>query len=128
MTKQLPELPERNINDVSVKIVHEKKTNSNRYIDFIDGNERESLVNGLNEYIGKKMYNTSFGYLIPVIAANAIAMNILIVDRNGCSYEVLCINCIICDRRMPAPCIMVYKNGEHYAAIVPFTPKNVSCS
>ena len=45
------------------------------YILHIDDNSRLKLFTYLNLYINNKVYETSFGDLIPLIVANAIKMN-----------------------------------------------------
>ena len=49
--------------DVSVilkQLSDETMHNSNRYVDFIDGNGRGSLLQGLNEYVNNRRYDTSW--------------------------------------------------------------------
>ena len=82
--------------DVSVilkQLSDEKVHNYNRYVDFIDGNGRGSLLQGLNEYINNRRYDTSFGDLVPIIVANALSVNLLIIENNGSQFEVQLIDC-----------------------------------
>ena len=44
-----------------------KLNNSDRYVDFIDGNGRGYLLQGLNKYVNNRRYDTSFGDLVPII-------------------------------------------------------------
>ena len=69
-------------------LLDETVHNADRYIDFIDGNGRESLLHGLNEYIHDRRYDTSFGDLVPIILANALSVNFLIIQNNGSHPEV----------------------------------------
>ena len=50
--------------------------NSDRYVDFIDGNGRGSLLQGVNEYVNNRRYDTYFGDLVPIIIANALSVNL----------------------------------------------------
>ena len=64
-------------------------------VDFIDGNGRGSLLQGLNEYVNNSRYETSFGDLVPSITANALSVNLLIIENNGNQFEVQLIDCYI---------------------------------
>ena len=67
--------------------------NSDRYVDFIDGTGYGSLLQGLNEYANNRRYDTSFGDLVPTIIANALSVNLLIIENNGSQFEVQLIEC-----------------------------------
>ena len=43
----------------------------------------EKLKNGLSQYVLHSNYNTSFGDLVPVIVANAIHLNVIILMKSG---------------------------------------------
>ena len=79
------------ISDVMKQLTDETVRNSYRYIDFIDGNGRVALLNVLSEYINDKIYDTSFGDLVPVILTNALSVNLLIVEKNGVNYDAHCL-------------------------------------
>ena len=57
-------------------------------VTIYDVNGRVDLLNGLSEYINDKIYDTSFGDLVPVILTNALSVNLLIVEKNGVNYDV----------------------------------------
>ena len=38
-------------------------------------------------------YDTSFGDLVPIIIANALSVNLLIIENNGSQFEVQLIEC-----------------------------------
>ena len=62
-----------------MKTVH----HSDRYVDFIDGNGLDSMLQGLNEYVNNRRYVTSFGDLVQIIIANVLSVNLLIIENNG---------------------------------------------
>ena len=59
-------------------------------------------------------YNTSFGDLAPVIVANAIHLNVIILMKSGMNFTVhgICID-------QSVNSVLVVKRGEHCDAIVP---------
>ena len=101
---------------LSEKIRNEIMFNSERYINFIDAEDGlAALTDGMNEYISHKRYDTSFGDLVPVVIANAIHVDLVIVGNN---YQVVKLKCRcgigICPRTL-----ISYKTGNHYDSIVP---------
>ena len=74
----------------------------------------EKLKNGLSQYVPHSNYNTSFGDFVPVIVANAIHLNVIILMKSGMNFTVhgICIN-------QSVNSVLVVKSSEHYDAIVP---------
>ena len=99
------------------QLTDETVRNSYRYIDFIDGNGRVALLNGLSEYINDKIYDTSFGDLVPVILTNALSVNLLIVENNGVNYDVHFLKCNYPKVHHPNT-LIIYKIGSHYDSII----------
>ena len=109
------------LDDVSVilkQLSDETMHNSNRYVDFIDGNGRGSLLQGLNEYVNNRRYDTSFGDLVPIIIANALSVSLLIIENNGSQFEVQLLECQYSKTDHPHV-LMFLKTGLHYDSIVP---------
>ena len=54
----------------------------------------EKLKNGLSQYVLHSNDNTSFGDLVPVIVANAIHLNVIILMKSGMNFTVhgICIH------------------------------------
>ena len=81
-------------------------------------NGRGSLLQGLNEYVNNKRYDTSFGDLIPIIIANALSVNLLIIENNGSQFKVKLIECQ--HSKIDHPHVSMFlKTGLHYDSIVP---------
>ena len=61
------------------------------YILHIDVNSRLKLFAYLNRYINNKVYDTSFVDLVPLIVANAIKMNSVIIDitNDECKCHII---------------------------------------
>ena len=75
-------------------IIDEISTKSSDYINFMDGSVY-ALYKGLDAYVYGKVYNTSFGDLVPQIIANAMNVNIIIVNGTRSRwYTMLCVPCI----------------------------------
>ena len=107
--------------DVSVILKYlsdETVHNSDRYVDFIDGTGHGSLLQGLNEYVNDRRYDTSFGGLVPTNIANALSVNLLIIENNGSQFEVKLIECQYSKIDHPHV-LMFFKTGLHYDSIVP---------
>ena len=113
------------IYDVMKQLTDETVRNSYRYIDFIDGNDRVALLNGLSEYINDKIYDTSFGDLVPVILTNALSVNLLIVENNGVNYDVHFLKCNYPKADHPNT-LIIYKIGSHYDSIISII-KSIAC-
>ena len=60
-------------------IINEISSKTCDYICFMAGS-LHTLYKGLYGYVNEKVYNTSFGDLVPQIIANAININIIIVS------------------------------------------------
>ena len=53
-------------------------------MNFIDAEDRVmAITNCLHDYIVHQKYDTAFGDLVPIIIANALSVNLLIITR-GC--------------------------------------------
>ena len=93
--------------------------NADRYVDYIDGNGLVSLMDGLNGYILDKIYNSSFGDLVPIIIANAIRIDIWILIEDGNNITTELIKCTNNTDQNKTRTVMLHKKGEHYNAIIP---------
>ena len=68
----------------------------------------------LNNFVLHSNYNTSFGDLVPVIVANTIHLNVIILMKSGINFTVhgICIH-------QSDSSVLVVKSGERYDDIVP---------
>ena len=80
------------------------------------------LLSEMKSYIDQRIYDTPFGDAVPMILANAIKMNIIVLiaeypgfDCHIIEYET---NVTVCIENS----IFVYKTEDHYDAIVPIPP------
>ena len=107
------------INVLSAKLETETLVNSDMYMNFINAEDRAmALANGLNDYIVHKKYDTAFGDLVPIIIANALSVNLLIITQHvGVHHNEM----LLCshNREAHTRTLMLYKTDTHYDAIVP---------
>ena len=111
---------------LSAKLSNETMANSHEYINYIefinydDGTGIPSLRHHVLEYVQHKNYNNLYGDIVPVIVANALKLNILIVEETGNTYKLHLvkprhdIGSSILHRTL-----ILHKNDAHYDAIVP---------
>ena len=87
---------------------------------IVYGDGLKSLYSGANNYIANnyiahKLYNTSYGDIVPYSMSNAIHVNFVIVIYLVDSCRVQLVECMANNR----PTIILLKSGEHYDAITP---------
>ena len=72
------------------------------------------------EYVQHKNYNNLYGDIVPVIVANALMLNILIVEQTGNTYKLH----LVKPRHdigssLLRRTLIIHKRDDHYNAIVP---------
>ena len=103
-----------NVDMLSKKLKNETLMNEKLYGDYIDGGI-QALRNGVTDYLCHKLYDTSYGDIIPNIMSNAIMTNLLLIIEHEGSHSLQLIKCIDEYRHT----LLLYKRGEHYDAIIP---------
>ena len=73
----------------------------------------------MEKYIKYKIYNSKYGDMVPLIAATALSINVFIISKQGDGHDVFHVKPMSSDDYTKAS-ILLYKNGEHYDAIIPF--------
>ena len=97
------------------RLQNETYINSYRYVDYIDGDGLNSLRIGAKNYVTHKLYDTSYGDIVPYIMSNAIFVNFVIIIQSDNSYRVQLVECVCSN----CPTLILFKNGAHYDAIAP---------
>ena len=110
----IPDYFGANVDMLSKKLKNETLKNAKLYGDNIDGGI-QSLRNGVTDYLCHKLYDTSYGDIIPNIMSNAILTNLLLIIEHEGSHSLQLIKCIDEYRHT----LLLYKRGEHYDAIIP---------
>ena len=96
-------------------IIKEVVNNLDTYTPFINL-DNVSLLKQLHLYIFKKIYNTDFGDLVPLVTANAIEVNITILNCDiTLPNETACTEIIARENgNSLGKCVYLMKSGEHY--------------
>ena len=111
--------PASNVTMLLEKLRIETIKNAHKYINYIDGSGTPALLDGLDKYIYNKVYDSSYGDLVPIIMANALLIDIIIVidDNNIITTEFT--NCTGGEIKNDTRTLMLHKKGNYYNAIVP---------
>ena len=99
------------ISELIQGIIDETSTKSDFYKDFMKGSLYD-LYRGLNAYVNYKVYDTSFGDLVPHIISNAIHVNITIVS--GTQNQGYATHLVPCTASETQHDIVIWKAGKHY--------------
>ena len=117
--KQCPSRARFSVNDLLDAITRETVNNACKYLPGIEAMDKHILHNQLHKYRYEKLYNSSFGDLVPLVIANVHNVNLLIVESCG--------NGLICNE-VKSECnnndtvnVILYRHMEHYDAVVPRT-------
>ena len=86
-----PDLPCLSYDHVLTMITNEINLNSETYSSLLHDHANSKVNEMINEYINNKNYDEHFGDLVPIITANAINNDLVIIKKhkNGLSYEYI---------------------------------------
>ena len=101
----------------------EVSSNVIKYVGFRNDNSSLNLFSEMKSYVKWKVYDTLFGDAVPLILANVLQMNIIIIKAENSTFD-----CYIVEYKANIAShiensIFVYKVGEHYNAMVPLAPR-----
>ena len=95
----------------------ETTTHIEYYSQFLLESARDKLVEYMNSYIYDKLYNTPYGDLVPLVLANALNINIVIIYEG---IQGLAARAIYSDSGDEAAGeILIFKSPDHYDGIIP---------
>ncbi len=115
-SKQLPQLPSINYEQIKYTIFIETVDNADQYLPFFLTTSRVSLFTGLRSYLINKHYNQPFGDIVPLLLANAFNGNINIFNEaQDDSYEV---NTVIPWNNTNVS-VDIHRYGDHYNGLIP---------
>ena len=97
--------------------------NLDNYLAFLS-QSASKLFSDLSRYIIHKNYNTAFGDLIPLILANFLNLNLIIIEQtdNGC-FRKITVN----SSTPSLSAILVHKFKDHYNGISLNSPDRIRC-
>ena len=84
-----------------------------RYLPFVIGASLENLMRGVKNYVTRKHYNTSFGDLVPVIAARALKIGLIVLKNVQSVYNIHVI-----EHHSKNGKVFVVKMGDHHDTVV----------
>ena len=100
-------------------IAGETRRNILSYAAFNIDQTQKRLLDEMEKCIKYKIYNSKYGDMVPLIAATALSINIFIISKQGDGHDVFHVKPMSSDNHTKAS-ILLYKNGKHYDAIIPF--------
>ena len=114
---QLPSSYGTDIERIKVLMQDELQTNMKEYIPFTVCMSCDDLTNELYNYIKYKKFNTTFGDLAPSIIANALKVDILIIEENK-TQKTTNITDVVCNGKSNSNRVLLHKQGMHYNGII----------
>ena len=79
-------------------------------------------MQGLYNYIEREMYDSTYGDMVPDVTANALDVNIIIVEKHGYDYICYCTG-ENADMSTQLP-LLVFKSGKHYDGLIHVNSSN----
>ena len=90
----------------------EANANYALYRQFLETDDNNNFAISLGSYINNKIYNNSFGDILPLIVSNALKINLTIYDqRERNTLEKIDIHCT---QDNPQTTIILHRHGDHY--------------
>ena len=83
------------------------------YLPFVIGASIDNLMRGFKNYVTRKQYNTSSGDLVPVIAARALKICLIVLKNIQSVY-----NLNVIEHHSDEDKFFLVKTGDHYDAVV----------
>ena len=100
------------LHDIEVEV----ENNAFRYLPAIEGFSHDLLKQQMKAYLIYKVYNSSFGDVVPLTIANILKVDVIVIYNTGNTYD--------CHRlsyegsyKDQGKAVFIYKSGEHYDGI-----------
>ena len=110
---------------IKSRIFVETVTHVSYYSNFLEPVSKLKLLENLKFYLLFKKYNNRFDDCLPLIIANAFHINIELYDQQ-CSNNLFIKHCITPNFCRANSTLLLFRCGDHFNAIVPSSPPNVS--
>ena len=99
------------------KLKHEFMHNITEYLPYTDEYPAKNLYRGMMDYVNKKLYDSSFGDLVPIVMSNALKLFIIIVECEASSGNLRIIP--VGEKfKCYGDCVLIFKNGHHYDGLI----------
>ena len=94
-----------------------------KYVAFRTDSSSVNLLAEMKSYVEQRVYDTLFGDALPLMLANALKMNIIVIIAENSEFYCRVIECesnvTVCIENS----IFVYKMNDHYDTIIPIPPE-----
>ena len=97
------------------KMHSELATFPNVYTGFTEGKDIGEMMNAFDDYALHKKYDTYLGDTVPLLCANALGINIIVLNDSRKDR----LSKIIFTKKSSNVCVFVYKRGDHYDGLIP---------
>lgn len=113
--------PPISINSLKNSILSEATSQQNMYKAFLDDQYQESFLCHLKEYLFNKRYNTWFGDCVPLITANALRVDVTILNERDELPSGMCrLDTLEYFNSSPSETpIIIHRRGNHFNGVVP---------
>ena len=115
-THQLQNHPMITLSSIKASLTYEIHDNSVRYLPFVENNSVGALGRGMQAFLVDRHYDQSFGDLVPMILANALGLQINIIDErdDGSLNEM-----VMSPEGGLIQCIHIHRRDEHFNGLIP---------
>ena len=103
------------LNEIVRLMYHETMSNLDMYTDFLINGTSTDLIYYMCLYLYDKVYDTPYGDMVPLVLANALGLNLIIISKSTMGYDIRQVCCGVLDGSNN--CLLVYKSSDHYDGI-----------
>ena len=107
--------------ELLAKIEKETIENVTLYAGFLVDEQKPRLLDDMHRYLRDKIYETPFGDLVPLIVANALETNIIIIEDKLTRKVIREVKPF--DVGNASHLMILYKKGDHYDACFPINDR-----
>ena len=96
-----------------IKLIYEETMlNLDMYVNFLINGTSADLISYMYLYLYEKIYDTPYGDMVPLVLANALGLNLIIISKSTAGR-------VCCDVLNEINnCLLVYKCSDHYDGII----------
>ena len=104
------------LNGIIKLIYAETMLNLDMYVNFLINGTSADLISYMYLYLFEKIYNTPYGDMVPLVLANALGLNLIIISKSTAGYDIRRVCCDVLNEINS--CLLVYKCSDHYDGII----------
>ena len=103
------------LNEIVRLMYHETMSNLDMYTDFLINGTSTDLIYYMCLYLYDKVYDTPYGDMVPLVLANDLGLNLIIISKSTMGYDIRQVCCGVLNGSNN--CLLVYKSSDHYDGI-----------